>query len=118
MIVPIPLHPQRERERGFNQALVIARMLKQSGIRSVRIEQLLEKKRRTLAQSQLRRAERLDNLRGAFSVRKKDLVRGKHILLVDDVITTGSTVNECARTLKAEGAARVDALALARSIGT
>lgn len=114
-IVPVPLHVQRERERGFNQAFVIARTLARFNHRKLRIDHLLIKKKMTLPQSRLPRTERLKNVRGAFSIKKASRVRGQHILLVDDVITTGSTVNECAKILKEEGAARVDFLAIARS---
>ena len=116
MIVPIPLDATRERQRGFNQALVIAKMLERSNSKTFpQVSKLLKKKKKTPPQSQLRRQERLNNLEGAFSVKKRGLVRGKQILLVDDIFTTGSTINECAKILKADGAERVDFFTIARS---
>ncbi|MBI4367835.1 MAG: ComF family protein [Candidatus Omnitrophica bacterium] len=116
LIVPVPLDRSRERNRGFNQAAVIAQRLVRihsaSGFRMVKI---LKKKKRTLPQSQLRRQDRLNNLAGAFGIRKQGMARNKRILLVDDIFTTGSTMNECAKILKEDGAERVDFLAVARS---
>ncbi|MBI4394737.1 MAG: ComF family protein [Candidatus Omnitrophica bacterium] len=115
LIVPVPLDRSRRRERGFNQAYVIAQMLKRSAqTSSIQISELL-RKRRTLPQSQLRREERLSHLKGAFSLRKREGANGRQILLVDDIVTTGSTINECAKTLKENGAERVDFFAIARS---
>src|SRR3989338_4551346 len=100
MIIPVPLDGTRYRKRGFNQALVIAQMLKHlSQENSIEVSELL-KKRKTLPQSQLKRAERLNHLENAFSLKKRGCVRGKQILLVDDIFTTGSTINECAKILK------------------
>lgn len=114
-IVPIPLHVARERQRGFNQALLIAQMIRRFQGRNLRVAKVLLKKKNTCPQSLLPRTERLKNLTGAFSIKKRTRVRDEHILLIDDVVTTGSTVNECAKILKAQGARRVDFLAIARS---
>lgn len=116
MIVPVPLDPRRERERGFNQARIIAQILKQANKKNaILISDALIKRKKTPSQSQLKRQERLVNLEGAFSAKKRGYVRGKHVLLVDDIFTTGSTMNECAKILKEDGAERVDFLAIARS---
>ena len=116
MLIPVPLDSKRQRERGFNQAQAIAGMLKRSNPnRNLGIREPLVKWKRTLPQSQLTRHERLKNVEGVFSVRKRSLVHGKHILLVDDIFTTGSTINECAKLLKEEGAERVDFFTIARS---
>ncbi len=116
MIVPVPLDSKRERERNFNQALVIAQMLKRSNQKNApQILNIIQKKKKTLPQSQLKRDERLNNLEGAFSIKKNGMVRGKQVLLVDDIVTTGSTINECAKVLKENGAERVDFFAVARS---
>ena len=115
-IIPVPLDSRREWERGFNQALIIARMLNRLGENNEPlIHNVLRKKKKTLPQSQLRRQERLSNLEDAFYLRKKNAVRGKRVLLVDDIFTTGSTINECAKILKAGGAERVDFFTIARS---
>ncbi len=115
VMIPVPLDRKRRRERGFNQASVIAQMLKRSSRKnSIKVWDLL-RKRNTLPQSQLRREERLHHLKGAFSLKKRGSVRGKQVLLVDDIFTTGSTINECAKILKQDGAERVDFFAIARS---
>lgn len=116
MIIPVPLDSRRQRERGFNQALIIAQMLNRLSLKNAPpIKKVISKKKKTLPQSQLRREERLSNLENAFSLRQKGIVQGKQILLVDDIFTTGATINECARILKEDGAERVDFFTIARS---
>lgn len=112
-ILPVPLHLDRLRWRGFNQALLLARPL----ARQARVElspRALERCRPTAPQVGLGESDRRSNLRGAFRVRPGFDARGRAFLLVDDVMTTGATLNECARVLRRAGAARVDALVLAR----
>jgi ComF family protein len=116
MMIPVPLDSKKARERSFNQARIIAQMLKRSvSENKIEIRNLIKKKKKTLPQSQLRRRDRLKNLIGAFSIKNRAAIKGKHILVVDDIFTTGSTVNECARLLKENGAERVDFFTLARS---
>lgn len=116
MMVPVPLDPKRRWEREFNQALILCRMLKRMEHRSpLTIRAAVVKKKKTSPQSTLGRTERLANLSGAFGVRG-DSVRGKKILLIDDVFTTGSTVHECAKMLKEKGASQVDFLTMARAL--
>lgn len=111
-LVPVPLHSARQREREFNQAEAIAELLaKRTG---VEVYRALKRVRYTTTQTRLDRHERMENLRDAFRVRHPDRVHQRHLLLVDDVFTTGSTADECARVLRAAGAASVRALAVAR----
>ena len=98
IIVPVPLHPARERERGFNQAALLANLVSRQ--MSIRSKALLERTRYTTTQTAFDRAERMENLRGAFRLRRGADVRELRVLLIDDVLTTGSTVSECARVLK------------------
>jgi ComF family protein len=106
IVIPVPLHRARERERGFNQAELIAARLGRP------IEtRLVRRRKNTSSQTGLSRNERKRNLAGAFEVRGR--VAGT-VILVDDVYTTGSTLNEIARTLKRAGAERVEALTVAR----
>lgn len=111
-IVPVPLHPSRLRERGFNQALLLARALFPKDPRI--IPSLLIRSRPTEPQANFNGAARRTNLKNAFAVVGPQLLAGKKILLVDDVFTTGTTANECARVLKKAGAAEVVVLTLAR----
>ncbi len=113
VIVPVPLHPTRERERGFNQATLLAELL--SGKISVPLQALLERIRYTTTQTAYDRAERMENLHDAFRLRKNANVRELRVLLIDDVLTTGSTLSECARVLKEAGAISVYAATAARA---
>ncbi|MEY2541866.1 MAG: hypothetical protein QOI22_1468 [Verrucomicrobiota bacterium] len=113
VIVPVPLHPARERERGFNQAALLANSL--STKMSILTKPALERTRYTTTQTAFDRTERMENLRNAFRLRRKMDVRGLRVLLIDDVLTTGSTVSECARVLKEAGASSVHAATAARA---
>jgi ComF family protein len=112
-LVPVPLHPGRERERGFNQSALLAREVGRRW--GVGVEgRALRRARPTHVQSGGRR-EREANVEGAFQVMRPDRVEGRRLLVIDDVFTTGATVNECARTLVAAGAADVAVYTLARA---
>ena len=113
VIVPVPLHPTRQRERGFNQASLLAELL--SAQSSIPAKPVLERTRYTTTQTALDRAERMENLHNAFRLRKNADVRGLRVLLIDDVLTTGSTLSECARVLKRAGAISVHAATAARA---
>lgn len=113
MIVPVPLHPARERERGFNQAVLLAELFARQT--AVPLRPALERIRYTRTQTAYDRAERMENLRDAFRLRKNMNVRELHVLLIDDVLTTGSTLSECARVLKKAGAVSVYAATAARA---
>ncbi len=115
LIVPVPLHKTRLRERGFNQAyLLITRWAKHEALCCDGMS--LWRCLKTEPQTGLSRKERRGNIARAFAVRNSRAVREKRILLVDDVFTTGATVNACARALMGVGAARVDVLTLARAV--
>jgi competence protein ComFC len=113
IIVPVPLHATRRRERGFNQASLLAALL--SAQTSISSKPLLERIRYTTTQTALDRSERMENLHNAFRLRKNADVRGLRVLLIDDVLTTGSTLSECARVLKRAGALSVHAATAARA---
>src|SRR5437764_7473034 len=112
-IVPVPLHPARQRERGFNQAMLLAEWL--SSHLGLPLRPALERIHYTTTQTAFDRSERMQNLRGAFRLRKKADVRKLRVLLIDDVLTTGSTLSECARILKKGGARSVYAATAARA---
>jgi competence protein ComFC len=113
VIVPVPLHPARQRERGFNQAALLASFLTDQI--SAPVKPLLERIRYTTTQTAFDRSERMENLRGAFRLRRKIDMRGLRVLLVDDVLTTGATLSECARVLKKAGAVSIYAATAARA---
>jgi len=113
-LVPVPLHPAREAERGFNQTLLLARRLSRHWRLPV-AEGALRRARPTRSQTELSAAERRANVRGAFVLRRPHTVAGAHVLLIDDIFTTGATVAECCRVLLAPGGARtVGVLTVAR----
>jgi ComF family protein len=113
LVVPVPLHPARERERGFNQAALLARRVAR-GLGVPLDVRALRRVRATRAQTDLSGAERRANVRGAFAVRDRANLAGRHVLLVDDVLTTGATISACARALLDAGATTVGALTVAR----
>lgn len=115
LIIPVPLHRRRLRERGFNQSLLLARALASDLGNQLDYLSLI-RKRYTRAQTGLKKGERRKNVKDAFSIIHPEAIKHKKILLVDDVFTTGHTVNECARTLKKSGATTVICLTLARAL--
>lgn len=115
LLIPVPLHSSKLREREFNQSFLLADQLNRLLHVPLSYDNLI-RVRRTEPQTQLSRSERLKNLRRAFAVVRPDEVKSKRILLVDDVLTTGTTVSECAKTLRKAGAADVYVGTLARTI--
>ena len=112
-LVPVPLHPARLRQRGYDQALELARRLARLGGLPVRAD-ALRRVRATAAQTRLDAAARQRNLQAAFAVRA-GVTLPAHVALVDDVMTTGATLHACARVLLAAGVRRVDAWCIARA---
>lgn len=106
LVVPVPLHPGKLKARGYNQSSLLGEVLSRKLLLPLG-DRLLVKERETRDQTGLTRKERWENLKGAFRVDKPQQVRGKSVLLVDDILTTGSTVTHCAGTLLAAGAAEV-----------
>jgi len=113
-VLPVPLHPRRRRQRGYDQAMLLARALARR-LRTELLSGALVRRRYTAQQASLAAVQRWDNVRGAFAVTRPERVRGRHLLLVDDVMTTGATADECARALKRAGARRVSVLTLTRT---
>lgn len=114
-IVAVPLHPTRLRKREFNQSLLLALSLGKRWNLPVLTNVLLRTKL-TPPQTSLSRRARLTNLRKCFAVKNPAAIEGKNILIVDDVVTTGTTVNECAKTLRKAGAQSVHVQTLARTV--
>lgn len=115
LVVPVPLHWSRLWRRRYNQAAMLA---KQVATKEQLCCDLLIRRRRTASQGQFARHGRIKNVRGAIIINKRYTKRlhGASIVLIDDVMTTGATLNECAKVLKSAGAARVDVLTLARVV--
>jgi competence protein ComFC len=115
VVVPVPLHPTRQREREFNQAEKLARHLGAAMGWPINHRALIRTKA-TETQTHLSREERAENMRNAFAMRKGANVRGARVVLVDDVMTTGATTNACARVLRKAGAEEVCVWTVARSV--
>jgi len=114
LIVPVPLHPRRLRQRGYNQAALLARQLGRHAGLPVQ-EKALSRVRATPPQMRLSAEARRQNVRGAFRCTDEEEIAGRRVLLVDDVCTTGATLEACANALQTAGAAGVLALTLART---
>jgi ComF family protein len=114
VLCPVPLHPSRERERGFNQSALLAEGLAAALGKPVR--QLLTRTRATLPQVDLPVQSRSANVRDAFEPRLTEVIQDQRVLLIDDLYTTGATLGECARALRRAGAGEVRVLTLARAV--
>ena len=115
LIVPVPLHKSKLKMRGFNQSSILAEII--SKISGIRYDtKILFKNKKTANQSDLSKSLREKNLENVFSIRDKylNLIKGKKIMLVDDIITTGNTVNECSKTLLNNGAKEIRVISLAK----
>jgi ComF family protein len=115
LLVPVPLHWTRLFQRRYNQAALLAQAVRSAGGPPVAAD-WLARRRRTPAQGHLGPAARERNVRGAFAMRAGRSVAGKRVVIIDDVMTTGATVEECARVLKRAGAVSVGVLTLARAL--
>jgi len=113
LILPVPLHIRRLRERSFNQALILAQAIEKKYQIPVNFS-LLKRRKFTLTQTGLDKKEREKNMKGAFAVTENAKIEGKNIILIDDVYTTGATINQCAKPLIKAGAGKVAVLTLAR----
>ena len=115
VILPVPLHPVRLRAREFNQSLLLANRVSRQLTLPLSHSNLV-RVRPTTPQTSLKRQDRLKNLRGSFIVKNPKALMGKNILLIDDVFTTGTTVNECAKALRKNGSGPVYIVTLARMV--
>ena len=112
LIIPVPLHRVKKAERGYNQALYIGKGI--SGTLNVKLSAgILQRRKLTETQTKLHIDERKVNVENAFKIKNQKHAEGKNVLLVDDVITTGSTINECAKALLNSGATKVYAASIA-----
>ena len=111
LIAPVPLHPQRLKQRGFNQALLLAQAFPEARLERELLTRVQDTKPQTTCRNP---KERRDNVKGAFTVPWPHLAQDKNVLLIDDVFTTGATVKGCARVLRKAGARKVDVLTVAR----
>lgn len=116
MVIPVPLHAKRMRQRGFNQSESLAKEIA-SELKCEYDNKSLIRIKDTISQSKLNRLKRLKNLKNVFKVLNYDIINSKDILLIDDIYTTGTTVSECAKALKFSGANKVYVLTIASGKG-
>jgi ComF family protein len=114
-VMPVPLHYRRLRKREFNQSALISKYVAKA-MRSELILNCLVKVRETPPQVGLRYKERVKNIKGSFEVGDDGLIKNRNIILVDDVVTTGATIRECAKTLKKAGAGKIYVISLAHGM--
>ena len=114
MIIPVPLHPKRKRQRGFNQAGALAKQLSKQK-RILLEDRVLRKMKNVPPQTCLDEEARAANVQGVYAVMRREKIQGKTILLIDDVYTTGSTLKECSRVLLRAGAKEVRAITIAQA---
>lgn len=112
LVIPMPMHWRKQWARGFNQAELLAKIVARRY--GLRVSRVLRRTRATESQAGLSRSERQTNLHNSFAVRRPEQARGKRILLIDDVFTTGATLRAASKCLKEAGAAHVVALTVAR----
>lgn len=111
-LIPVPLHHLKKAERGYNQSYFIAKGF--SSALNIKVNNnILKRKRYTNTQTELTLTERKNNIMDAFEPRNSKLIKAKHVILVDDVITTGATISECGKVLLMQGASRVSAISVA-----
>ena len=112
-IIPVPISKKRQKERGYNQSLLIARKIAEKTNLEL-MNNCLIKTKNIIEQSKLNKEDRAQNIYGVYELKNKQLVENKKILLIDDIYTTGSTVNECSRMLRIANPAKIGVLVLAK----
>ena len=112
-IIPVPISKKRQKERGYNQSLLIAREISnQTNLKLV--NNCLIKTKNIIEQSKLNKEDRQQNIQGVYKLQNEQLIKNKNVILVDDIYTTGSTVNECSRMLKQGKTNKIGVLVLAK----
>lgn len=110
LLVPVPVHLKRLKERGFNQSLILTQRI--ASLSQIDCQDAIKRIRYTVPQSGLQSKQRLENIKDAFEIEASADIKGKKIIIIDDIFTTGATMNECAGVLRKSGAKQVDFFAL------
>lgn len=113
IIIPVPLNKSRKKERGYNQTELIAKEISKN-IKNLKYLNILEKTKNAVPQSTLNKAQRLKNLENAYKLKKEINIQDQKILIFDDVFTTGTTANECAKIIKTIGSNKISIFTIAK----
>lgn len=113
IIIPVPISKKRNKERGYNQSLLIAKEISKITAQKV-ITKCLYKRKNIIEQSKLNKEERIKNIKGVYELKNPQILNNKKILLIDDIYTTGSTVNECSKILQTAGTRKIGVLVIAK----
>ena len=113
VIIPVPIHKQRYNHRGYNQSELIAKEISKC-LSTKFLSNVLIKTKNNSAQSSLNKIERFSNVKDVYKIKNINLIKGKKILLIDDIYTTGNTVNECSKVLKESGATEIGILTISK----
>ena len=113
IIIPVPIHKKRKNERGYNQSELIAKEIAKN-IKEIKYQNPLKKIKNNERQSELKKYQRKQNVKNVYEIQKKQIIQDKRIILFDDIYTTGSTVNECAKILKQNNVREILVLTLAK----
>lgn len=115
IIIPVPIHKKRRKERGYNQSALIAKEFSKN-INELEYEDILIKKKNTIAQSTLNKEERLKNAIDMYKIKenKQDIIYNKNVLIFDDIYTTGATANECAKAIRGANSNKIGVLTIAK----
>lgn len=114
IIIPVPISNKRKKTRGYNQSELIASKLAKQMKNLKYTSKVLYKKKDTLPQSTLDKEKRIENIKGVYYIKNEQILKNKKVLLIDDIFTTGSTVNECSKILKQAGAKEIGIFTLAK----
>lgn len=114
IIIPVPIHKKRKAQRGYNQSTLIARKIVKKWNNLQLEENVLQKQKNTIQQSKLNKKDRIENAKNVYKIDNKEKINNKNIILIDDIYTTGSTANECAKILKENGAKKVIIITIAK----
>lgn len=114
ILIPVPIHKERKKQRGYNQSELIAKIIAEE-VRNVKLQaNILKKEKNIVAQSTLNKAKREENIKDVYKIVNSERIKNKKVLILDDIYTTGSTVNECSKVLKEAGCKDVGVITIAK----
>ena len=114
ILIPVPIHKERKKQRGYNQSELIVRIIADE-VKSIKLQvNVLKKDKNIVAQSTLNKAKREENIKDVYKIVNSEKIKNKKVLILDDIYTTGSTVNECSKVLKEAGCKEIGVITIAK----